>query len=203
MTTAEGEYSHAEGHDTTASGISSHAEGFGTTASGEYQHVQGKWNIVDITSAHIVGNGSSGSSKSNAHTLDWNGNAWYSGDVYVGSTSGTNKDAGSKKLATENYVTSAVSGTKSNRHAATLAAASWSGTAAPYTYAVTISGHANTTDLVELMVGDSMTAAQITALQAANIVKAEWTANTTLTLYAYGTKPTVDAPVNIVVRKDI
>ena len=35
---------------------------------------------------------------------DWNGNAWYAGNVYVGSTSGTNKDEGSKKLATEEYV---------------------------------------------------------------------------------------------------
>ena len=38
--------------------------------------------------------------RSNAFTVDWQGNAWYSGDVYVGSTSGTNKDAGSKKLIT-------------------------------------------------------------------------------------------------------
>lgn len=30
--------------------------------------------------------------------------AWFSGDVYVGSTSGTNKDEGSKKLATEDFV---------------------------------------------------------------------------------------------------
>jgi hypothetical protein len=36
--------------------------------------------------------------------LDWDGNAWFAGDVYVGSTSGTNKDSGSKKLATETYV---------------------------------------------------------------------------------------------------
>ena len=54
--------------------------------------------------AHIVGNGSSKAYQSNAHTLDWNGNAWFAGDVYVGSTSGKNKDAGSKKLATEEYV---------------------------------------------------------------------------------------------------
>ena len=53
--------------------------------------------------AHIIGNGTS-SKRSNAHTLDWDGNAWYQGDVYVGSTSGTNKDEGSKKLATEEYV---------------------------------------------------------------------------------------------------
>lgn len=56
--------------------------------------------------AHIVGNGTSDTERSNAHTLDWEGNAWYSGDVYVGSTSGTNKDEGSKKLATEEYVDS-------------------------------------------------------------------------------------------------
>jgi hypothetical protein len=44
---------------------------------------------------------------SNAHTLDWDGNAWYQGDVYVGSSSGTDKDEGSKKLATEEYVEAA------------------------------------------------------------------------------------------------
>jgi hypothetical protein len=54
---------------------------------------------------HIVGNGDVNSdTRSNAHTLDWDGNAWFAGDVYIGSTSGTNKDAGSKKLATEDYV---------------------------------------------------------------------------------------------------
>ena len=52
----------------------------------------------------IIGNGSGGYSRSNAHTLDWDGNAWYSGDIYVGSTSGVNKDEGSKKVATEEFV---------------------------------------------------------------------------------------------------
>ena len=61
--------------------------------------------------AHIVGNGTSTSACSNAHTLDWEGNAWYQGDVYVGSTSGTNKDDGSKKLATEEYVDNLVGDT--------------------------------------------------------------------------------------------
>jgi hypothetical protein len=56
------------------------------------------------TYAHIVGNGTSEDARSNAHTLDWEGNAWFQGDVYVGSTSGTNKDEGSKKLATEDSV---------------------------------------------------------------------------------------------------
>lgn len=101
-TTASGGYSHAEGYNTTASRHASHSEGHGTIASGEYQHVQGKYNIEDTsdTYAHIVGNGESDSERSNAHTLDWSGNAWFAGDVYVGSTSGTNKDEGSRKLAT-------------------------------------------------------------------------------------------------------
>ena len=106
---ALGEASHAEGNITTASGNYSHAEGFYTTASVEAQHVQGKYNISDTTSAHIVGNGSSNSDRSNVHTLDWSGNAWFAGDVYTGSTSGTNKDAGSKVLATKEYVDSKTS----------------------------------------------------------------------------------------------
>ena len=98
-TTASGVYSHAEGDNTTASGGSSHAEGYHTIASKIYQHVQGKYNVEDIYGnyAHIVGNGDS-TARSNAHTLGWDGNAWFAGDIYVGSTSGTNKDKGSKKL---------------------------------------------------------------------------------------------------------
>ena len=81
-TTASGSYSHAEGYGTIASGERSHAEGYGTIASSNYQHVQGKYNIEDSsgTYADIVGNGGSGS-RSNAYTLDWKGNAWYSGTI--------------------------------------------------------------------------------------------------------------------------
>ena len=52
------------------------------------------------TYSHIVGNGTSDTERSNSYTLDWEGNAWFAGDVYVHSTSGTNKDDGSVKLAT-------------------------------------------------------------------------------------------------------
>lgn len=108
-TTAGGVYSHAEGSNTNASAFASHAEGQSTTASGSASHVQGKYNIEDTGNnyTHIVGNGTN-DKRSNAHTLDWNGNAWFAGDVYVKSTSGTNKDSGSKKLATEEYVNSLV-----------------------------------------------------------------------------------------------
>ena len=106
-TVASGVHSHAEGFRTVASGSWSHAEGQGTVASGNCSHAQGRFNIEDAEKkyAHIVGNGyrndsaDSGGVRSNAHTLDWSGNAWYAGDVYVGSTSGTNRDEGSVKLA--------------------------------------------------------------------------------------------------------
>ena len=110
-TKASGIASHAEGGNTKASGSASHAEGWNTIAASDYQHAQGKYNIEDSNNiyADIVGNGSSDTERSNAYTLDWNGNAWYAGNVYVGSTSGTNKDDGSKKLATEKVVLEAVS----------------------------------------------------------------------------------------------
>ena len=82
-TEATGYCSHAEGSDTKASEQYSHAEGYYTLASSKYQHVQGKFNINDTTNtyAHIVGNGLDYLSRSNAHTLDWSGNAWYAGTV--------------------------------------------------------------------------------------------------------------------------
>lgn len=111
---AEGNYcfatgicSHAEGYNTSAYKESSHAEGLSTTASSDHQHVQGKFNIVDDAGvyAHIVGNGKSNSERSNAHTIDWSGNAWFAGDVTVGTDN--------KKLATEEYVNQHASGDSS------------------------------------------------------------------------------------------
>ena len=90
--TASAAYSHAEGYGATASGTGSHAEGYNTIVSKQYQHVQGKYNVEDTSGdyAHIVGNGTGTSARSNAHTLDWDGNAWFAGNVYVGGTSQDN-----------------------------------------------------------------------------------------------------------------
>lgn len=65
--------------------VNSHAEGSGTIAASENQHVQGKFNKKDTsnTYAHIIGNGTDNDNRSNAHTVDWNGNAFYAGDVEV------------------------------------------------------------------------------------------------------------------------
>lgn len=88
---AEGPVSHAEGSGAIAKGQVAHAEGSGTIATGHVSHVQGRFNVEDTTStyAHIVGNGNSDTSRSNAHTLDWNGNTWYKGNISMGGTSQT------------------------------------------------------------------------------------------------------------------
>lgn len=72
--------------------LHSHVEGTGNIAYGRSQHVQGEFNDIDpeyknndqearCKYAHIIGNGTSISNRSNAHTVDWDGNAWYAGDI--------------------------------------------------------------------------------------------------------------------------
>jgi hypothetical protein len=84
---------------TAATGENSHVEGLNTVASSANQHVEGKLNILDKEDkySHIVGNGKiveefinnqrvKRIDRSNAHTLDWSGNAWFAGEVKVGGT---------------------------------------------------------------------------------------------------------------------
>ena len=98
---AFGKQAFAEGYLTQAIGDESHTEGMSTIANGKCQHVQGKYNIPDVidndqngTYAHIVGNGTGDNNRSNAHTLDWDGNAWYAGriaasEIKIGNTTFT------------------------------------------------------------------------------------------------------------------
>ena len=86
---AQGNYSHAEGKETGVEGTGdySHAEGYDTRASSQYQHVQGKSNVTDGNGTYcdIIGNGTSHlTNPSNAYNMDWNGNAEFQGEVYVG-----------------------------------------------------------------------------------------------------------------------
>lgn len=85
-TKASGAKSHAEGEFTRAEGAQSHSEGYRTVAKGACCHVQGRYNTIDDNSKylHIVGNGNSDSNRKNCHTIDEQGNTWYSGKVYLG-----------------------------------------------------------------------------------------------------------------------
>ena len=93
---AEGTYtkalataSHAEGTYTEARATASHTEGTGTIATQNYQHVQGKYNHLDTNGdagdyAHIIGGGINADNRTNIHTVDWSGNAWYKGSIEAG-----------------------------------------------------------------------------------------------------------------------
>ena len=112
QTEASGHCAHAEGRYTCAKKSSAHAEGYNTIAAASSQHVQGEYNIEDTAGihAHIVGNGSvinDSIVRSNAHTVDWDGNARFAGNVYVNGT-GTDDLADAKIVATQEYVDNAV-----------------------------------------------------------------------------------------------
>ena len=113
----KGYYAHAEGVGTKASGVGSHSEGRLTEALGNYSHAEGYGTLTDAgtsaqhaegrfnkqvgnTYAHVVGNGTDRNNRSNAHTLDWDGNAWFAGKVIVG---GTSQEDG-EELATKQHV---------------------------------------------------------------------------------------------------
>lgn len=109
--TSEGGEIFGDYENNVATGKYSHAEGDNSIARGPAQHVQGKYNIEDTEEkyAHIVGNGKAEQKdnegnllqeevRSNAHTIDWDGNAWFAGDVKIGTEN--------KTLATEEFVTS-------------------------------------------------------------------------------------------------
>lgn len=129
-TGSAGQFAHAEGWSTNASGSAAHAEGYNTSAFGEYSHVQGegtgaasssqhvsgRYNILDNNGvyAEIVGNGTGFSAdtnfRSNARTLDWNGNAVYTGKVTAGVGPINSMDL-TTKLYVDNLITNISGGT--------------------------------------------------------------------------------------------
>ena len=106
-TKASGSSAHSEGSDTTASGNYSHAEGNSTIANHRSQHVFGEYNIADPSAemaynrgnyVEIVGNGTE-DTRSNARTLDWDGNEWLAGKLTVGANPTNNMDVATKQYA--------------------------------------------------------------------------------------------------------
>lgn len=110
-TQAFGLASHAEGYASVASGNYSHAQGCGTIASRKSQNVFGEFNIVDPNTGgfkqrgsyiEIVGNGSS-VTRSNARTLDWDGNETLAGTLIVGQYPLNNMEVANKKYVDHYY----------------------------------------------------------------------------------------------------
>lgn len=92
---ASGATATAENSTNKASGSQSHCEGYGNEANHLCQHVFGQYNKADTSTAaadkrgnyvEIVGNGMYPNSRSNARTLDWNGNETLAGGLKVHET---------------------------------------------------------------------------------------------------------------------
>ena len=186
FTMANGSGAHAEGFSTLALSDGAHSEGIGTVAVGEAQHVQGKYNIADLDSegnplntyAHIIGNGTVDTA-SNAHTVDWDGNAWFAGDIRVGGTSYANAISILPKMTT-----------------ITLLAASWVGSTNPWSQVVTVNG-ATVNSKIDLQ----PTATQIVELQDNEITLMLQNDNGVVTAWAIGNKPTKDYEMQVLITE--
>ena len=74
------------------------------TANSDSTFTSSKWinHHSEMNYAEIIGNGTADNARSNARALDWDGNEWLKGNLYVG----CNTDStGGSKVATESYVT--------------------------------------------------------------------------------------------------
>ena len=94
---ATGKAAHSEGYATRAQSPYSHTEGEGTVAyynrhSLRAVHVEGRWNELDPNGeyAHIIGDGTSNTNRSNLHTVSGSGVAWYKNHGSVICSDGTN-----------------------------------------------------------------------------------------------------------------
>ena len=90
---------------------------------------------------------------------------------------------------------------KSSLQTATLLASSWAGTTAPYIYTLTVNG-VTATSTQEILPTTDITSNQLSAFINASVIDGGQSTNT-ITLKAYGTKPTIDIPIRIVLRGDL
>lgn len=107
------DYAHSEGYGTIATSPGAHAEGYNSHSHAPYTHSQnlGSWAVnmantaigkynkytdskgdgLDL--AMMVGNGVDDEHRSNAYTLDWDGNATFAGDITTGTTLATSSQS--------------------------------------------------------------------------------------------------------------
>lgn len=99
-----GTRSMVHGTDNLARGFNAFASGEGLIAYQRNHHVFGKYNVLDGRSStpettegeyvEIVGNGTDASNRSNARTLDWQGNEYIAGALDVGDAATTRENLG-------------------------------------------------------------------------------------------------------------
>lgn len=111
------------------------------------------------------------------------------------STTNTNVSSNTTKIST---LTTDLSNTKDQSATATLTAASWSGTSAPYSYKISNSKILANSN-VDVSIASSATDAQALAYVAGAFVPGAVAAGS-VTIKAYGKKPKVDIPIAILIH---
>lgn len=108
-TSASGGYgAHAEGHYTEAIGDFSHAQNFHTIAGYNTQTVIGAYNDNKPYSLFEIGNGEDSEHRSNALTVDWNGNVDASGSIVTDSNFNQEYSVTVSSLAGSTYLGQAI-----------------------------------------------------------------------------------------------
>ena len=90
---------------------------------------------------------------------------------------------------------------KSTVETVTVVASDWIGDNTPYTNSISVSG-VTAVNFIEVLTPSSVTDEQYEAYSSANITKITQSDNS-ITLYAYGIKPTIDLPITVIVRGDL
>ena len=113
-------------------------------------------------------------------------------------------DARALKTLNDRITTNANNITKLNSKIqnVTLNISSWSGSEAPFSYTVSNSNVTSTSKVVEIMPANGATNAQLQAYLSAGLCGGA-TGTGTITIKAFGKKPTTNIPITIVVRGEI
>ena len=161
------------------------------------------------TITYTKGDGTTGTiTTQDTNTTYSTGNATTAGIGKLYTATGTAVDGS----MTQNAITTALNGKaatshthsnysgKSSKRSVTLTAANWSGSG-PYTITVNVTG-ATTTNNIEVLIPGTATDTQVEAWMNACIVNGTQ-ASGSITLKAYGEKPEIDIPIEVIVRGDI
>lgn len=90
LSVAIGDFAFATGRSSCANNDYSIAMGYQTMTNLDCQTVIGQLNKKDSTSIFVIGNGTNDANRSNAFTVDWDGNTWAAGSITAtGSIKGT------------------------------------------------------------------------------------------------------------------
>ena len=127
------------------------------------------------------------------------GTASVSGTTKLYNTTGDNSDGAITQMALTALLDEKTS--KSTVSNVIVSGSGWNGDDIPYTQTVSVVG-VTQSNMVEVTIPGSITNEQLTELVNAQVNKVDQSTDA-ITLYSYGTKPSINIPITVVIRGDI